>query len=429
LPTDDLAGRFEDPAFTRAEREITRARETALELLEELVQIPSVNPPGERYLEVALLLGERLRDLAFEPRLVEVPAHELKRLGLPPQRPRPSVLATLGSDAPDAPTFHFHAHYDVVPADAPRMFRMRTDGDIAWGRGTADMKGGIVYLLLALSALRPLERHLEGRIILSLVPDEETGGDAGTGYLFRSGALPPNGLGMLMPEPTSGAVWNGNRGAISQLLTLRGSMAHVALQHQGRNAFEAMLELGGMLRGLKTEVESREFGEDRLGIEGPASILLLGGTFQGGTNFNVVPETACFSIDRRFHPMEPEGDVEKELEAIYRRTRRAGWTLDVQELQRGAASLTPADTPLSRVMASVVDSVTGERPRFTLCPGILETRFFLKHGTPGLAYGPGELEISHTVDERVDIQRVLDVARVYMRMAWAILAPPPSANH
>lgn len=418
-----LLRRCNHPDLQRAERQILGSLASAVELLEELVQIRSVNPPGEQYLECALLLAERLRDLGFEPRIVQVPAHELQRLGLPPDTPRPSVLAGLGPDGVETPTFHFHGHYDVVPADTDELFRLRIEGDRARGRGTADMKGGLVALLLAMSALRPYREKLRGRVLLSIVPDEETGGAAGTGHLFRSGALGGRGLGMLMPEPTGRVAWHGNRGAISHLLTLHGAMAHVSLQHQGHNAFEGLLELGGMLQQLKTEVEARRFDPEDLGLEGPPSVMLLGGICTGGTNFNVVPETASFSLDRRFHPREPEQEVERELEAVYRRFRRKGWDLTVQWLQRGSASLTPSRTPLAESLAAVVQSVTGKPLEFKLCPGILESRFFLEHDTPALAYGPGRLEVSHTNEEHVSLARVLEVARVYARMAWLMLGP------
>lgn len=412
---------FDSADFKKAEKEILGARKTCIELLEEFIQIPSVNPPGEFYLECALLLAERLRDLGFEPRLVNVPKHELQRLGLPTDQPRPAVLTALGVEDESAPTLHFHGHYDVVPADSSALFRLRLKGDDAYGRGTADMKGGIVAMFLALHALRDHARRLRGRILLSLVPDEETGGAAGTAHLFRAGALAPNGIGMLTPEPTSGVIWNGNRGALSQLLTLHGEMAHVALQHTGRNAFEGMLKLGVMLHELKEKIEARSFDPEQTILDGPASVLLLGGICRGGTNFNVVPESVRFSVDRRFHPHESPKEVRRELEAIYRRVRAEGWTLKVQNLQEGDASLTPADTPLSRTMAEVVGSVTGEQPPLTLCPGILETRFFLKENTPGLAYGPGALEVSHTNDERVSIGKILECARIYARMACALL--------
>ncbi|MCK4412303.1 MAG: ArgE/DapE family deacylase [Candidatus Eisenbacteria sp.] len=420
------ANAFDDPAFARADERIETARETALELLEELVRIPSVNPPGDHYLECALLLAERLRELDFEPHTIEVPAHELERLGLPGDRPRPSVIAALEPDKPGEeplPTLHFHGHYDVVPAHAPSLFELSVQDDLAYGRGTADMKGGLVAMLLACSALRPLRNRLRGRVLLSLVPDEETGGDAGTAHLFRTGVLADGGLGMLMPEPTGTSVWNGNRGAFSLLLTVRGKSAHVAVQHQGRNAFEGLLELGGMLEELKQEIEARTFSTPTPGLEGPPSILLLGGVCRGGVNFNLVPSEAQFSIDRRFHPDESSATVVRELEGIFRRFRRRGWKLDVEWLQRGDASLTPAQSPFGRELATVIDSVTGRETPFSLCPGILETRYFLHHGIPAVAYGPGELEHSHQPDEHVSITRILEVARIYARMAWRMVGP------
>mgnify|MGYP006285052009 CR=1 FL=1 len=421
----NLDASFEDDEFCRAESRIRSSKRMLVELLEELVAIRSENPPGENYLECALLLSERLRDMGFQPRLIEVPPHELRRIGLPTNRPRPSVLTSFGDESPEAPTLHFHAHYDVVPADGDALFGLRVEGDDALGRGTADMKGGIVSLFLALSALKLLRPRLRGRVLLSLVPDEETGGAAGTEYLFRAGVLPRRSLGMLTPEPTSGRIWHGNRGAISQLLTVSGEMAHVAVQHQGRNAFEGMLELGQMLTDLKQTVESRRFDGPDLGIEGPPSVLLLGGVTRGGTNFNVVPEMVSFSVDRRFHPDENQQEVARELDRLYRRFRRSGWDLDVRSLQKGAASFTPSDTSLAASLGHMVRAVTGESPGFGLCPGILETRFFLENDTPALAYGPGELAVSHTQHERVNITRIMDVACIYARMAWALLGDHP----
>jgi len=420
-----LLARLDDDELRRAEKRIHSSRKMLLELLEELVQIRSENPPGENYLECALLLSERLRDLGFVPRLIDVPTHELERLGLPAKCPRPSVLASLGPEGPNVPTLHFHAHYDVVPAEGEKMFKLRVEGDSAWGRGTADMKGGIVSLFLALSSLKSLSHRLRGRILLSLVPDEETGGAAGTSYLFRAGALPTNSIGMLTPEPTGGVVWNGNRGALTLLLEVGGQMAHVAVQHQGKNAFEGMLELGQMLRELKTEVEGRQFESGDLGIDGPHSILLLGGIARGGTNFNVVPDAVRFSVDRRYHPDEIPKTVSKELDSVFRKFRRRGWHLDVDRLQEGNASLTPQGSSFADLLSGVVGSVAKKPPVFGLCPGILESRFFIEQGTPALAYGPGELEISHTDQERVSIRKILDVATIYTRMAWLMVGPSP----
>ena len=115
------------------------------------------------------------------------------------------------------------------------------------------MKGGVVTMLFVLRLLLEFGARWTGKVTFTLVPDEETGGQLGTGYLFDSGLIPPVSLGMLMPEPTSGVVWNASRGAISLRVTVRGLPAHVGLQHEGVNAFEQMLLVANALRELKAD--------------------------------------------------------------------------------------------------------------------------------------------------------------------------------
>ncbi len=114
---------------------------------------------------------------------------------------------------------------------------------------------------------------------------------------------------MLTAEPTSGVIWNANRGAVTLRITTRGKHAHVGLQHPGVNAFEQMLVAASALRELKAEVEQRE---TRFALEPPEarrSILMMGGRVEGGTGFNAVPAECSFTVDRRINPEE---DLETE---------------------------------------------------------------------------------------------------------------------
>src|SRR5947209_4678964 len=117
--------------------------------------------------------------------------------------------------------------------------------------------GGQVAILYGILALRECGAELGGRIALVLVPNEETGGEGGSAWLAAQGRLGRGGIGMLLAEPTSGVVWNANRGAISLRVRVLGKSAHVGLQHQGENAFERMLCVGAQLQQLKREVEQR----------------------------------------------------------------------------------------------------------------------------------------------------------------------------
>ena len=157
---------------------------------------------------------------------------------------------------------------------------------------------------------------LKGRIGLMLVPNEETGGMDGTAWLARQGLLGRDGIGMLLAEPTSGVVWNANRGAISVRVRVFGKPAHVGLQHQGENAFERMHDVVGRLQQLKREVEQRTSRFNIGSEQARNSILMLGGASGGGTNFNVVPGECWFTIDRRINPEEDLGTEKTRLLGI-----------------------------------------------------------------------------------------------------------------
>src|SRR5256884_8148053 len=162
----------------------------------------------------------------------------------------------------------------------------------------------LVSMLYAIVGLKECGVEIEGKINLVLVPDEETGGARGSARLAEQGIPGGNGVGMLLAEPTSGVVWNANRGAISLHVRVFGKSAHVGLQHQGENAFERMHHVVERLQELKREVEQRTTTVNVGTGQSRNSILMLGGQSGGGTNFNVVPETCWFTIDRRVHPGE-----------------------------------------------------------------------------------------------------------------------------
>ena len=100
---------------------------------------------------------------------------------------------------------------------------------------------------------------------------------------------------MLTAEPTSGVVWNANRGAISLRVHVTGKSAHVGLSCQGVNAFERMLVIALELDKLRREIEQRETGFQISPRAARRSILMMGGECRGGSNFNLVPEKCSFT--------------------------------------------------------------------------------------------------------------------------------------
>jgi succinyl-diaminopimelate desuccinylase len=110
----------------------------------------------------------------------------------------------------------------VVPAQRRDQFRPeRHDGKII-GRGTADMKGGLVSMIYGAAAARELGLLGHGRIVLHFVCDEETGSAVGSGHLREAGLIDSGALAMLTAEPTGGAVWHASRGAITMRVAVQG---------------------------------------------------------------------------------------------------------------------------------------------------------------------------------------------------------------
>jgi succinyl-diaminopimelate desuccinylase len=381
-------------------------------LLAELVAIPSENPPGTNYRACVDLLERHLGEAGLACERLATGGHKPK-LDAPE-----CLLATYGARER---LLYFHGHYDVVPAQSLEQFQPVRRNHFLFGRGSCDMKGGIVSMLFAIRALKKIGAQPDGKIRIVLVPNEETGGEGGTAWLAQNGFLKGEAVGMLLPEPTRGVVWNANRGAISLRVRVFGKPAHVALQHHGENAFERAHRVVEKLQQLKREVELHRtrvnIGADQM----PNSILMLGGQSGGGTNFNVVPAECWFTIDRRINPEENLAAERAKLLDVLESCKNDGIPLEWDVLQEGSTAVCDVSNPVGEALADSIQAVTGKAARFEMCPGLLETRFYAAHAIPSYAYGPGLLSVAHGPNEYVDLRRVAETAAIYALTALEVL--------
>jgi succinyl-diaminopimelate desuccinylase len=392
-------------------------------LLTDLVAIPTENPPGKNYRDCVDFLEARLRNADLNCKRIKTAPPDKEATDRDVYSPE-ALLATHGSGER---TLYFHGHYDVVPAQSPAQFIPVRKEHFLFGRGSSDMKGGIVAMLYAILALKHFQVGLNGKIRLMLVPNEETGGVEGTASLARQSLLDSNAVGMLLAEPTSGVVWNANRGAISLRVRVFGKPAHVGLQHQGQNAFERMHIVVARLRQLKHEVEQRTTKFTIGSEQASNSILMLGGESGGGTNFNVVPAECWFTIDRRLNPEEDFITEKTRLLGVLESCKQDGIPLEWDVFQEGSSSACDEHGLLGEALSESVRVITGKSPSFEICPGLLETRFYAAQGIPALAYGPGLLSVSHGPNEYVDLRRIVATAAIYALTAIAMLNAPPGA--
>jgi succinyl-diaminopimelate desuccinylase len=381
---------------------------------EALVSIPTENPPGRAYRECAEAIVGKLRELGLSAEVCETQSAEAGTEKSPGYR----VTSFYGGGER---ALYFSGHYDVVPAVTPKQFMPTTRGRNLFGRGSSDMKGGLVAMIYAVKALLDLDANLDGRIGLVFVPDEETSGPRGSRALAAAGELGRGGIGMLTPEPTGGTIWNASRGALSLRVTVHGKAAHVGLESRGVNAFERMLDVAGALRELKRKIAARKTAFHITSDAARNSILMLGGQCAGGANFNLVPDICSFTVDRRINPEEDFEPEKAELLIVLEGCRRNGIELDVEILQEGRAAAIAEENEVAQALAQSVKEITGKTPAFEMCPGLLEIRYYAEKGIPAFAYGPGLLTVSHGPEEFIPLENIESCAAVYALTALRVL--------
>lgn len=384
-------------------------------LVTRLIAIESENPPGRDLSRAAAVLHEALTALGLRPEVIPVP--------VPPGSTLADPCLVRASAGAGERLVYFHGHFDVVPAQRRDQFAaIRQDGRLV-GRGAADMKGGLASMIYGAAAANELGLLGDGRIVLHLVCDEETGSVAGSGYLRQAGLIEPAALAMLTAEPSSSSIWHAARGAITLRVTVAGHEAHVGQADRGTNAFQQMVRIAQPLLDHADQMRTRHTALPMDPGDGRGSMIVVGGMSGSGANFNVVPGEAWFSVDSRFNPEE---DLAAELATMQRLIDEAAAavganvTVDVVQFQPSAS--TDAAHPAGAALARCVAAVRGTPARFEMCAGVLDVRWYAQQGIPAFGYGAGRLDVSHGPAEYIDEAEMRRCAAVYALFAAEILA-------
>lgn len=375
-------------------------RDELVGLTTEFVAFPTVNPPGSDLADCQRWICTQLDRHQIPHEVIDTSTSG---------GPHRVIVGTVGTDGP---VLYLHGHYDVVPVFSPEQFHAHERDGVLFGRGTCDMKGGLMAMLLA--AVIHRERGGGGQIKLVFVPDEETGGINGSERLEELGILDPTGsaVGAIVAEPSFPNIWYAARAAFTVEVTVTGRPAHVGLHYDGDNALRTAHTVLADLFAMADDVAEHRT-ELRIEPE-PArrSIMLIGGTSGGGTNFNIVPDEFRFTIDRRPNPDEHYPTVKAGLlERLDQLASRHPLTYRV--LQDVDPALTSPDASLLTTLQTAIEQVAGRHAPLTMCPGCLETRVYTRAGIDAAAYGPGPMAAMHAPDEHVPVTNLLEACAVY----------------
>jgi succinyl-diaminopimelate desuccinylase len=390
--------------------------------LQQLVGLSTVNPPGENYDAQTAWLRTEMEGVGLQTKRYAIPAALAKKC-LPAEQwdyPRFNVLGKWPVRGAKK-TLHFNAHYDVVPVSGKwkhgSAFSGAIDAGWIYGRGTADMKGSIASLLMALQALRATQTSPLLNIEVSFTADEETDSALGAGWLVAHAPIKPD-YAIVMEGGERNAVCCGHNGTLWMEVTVHGRAAHGSQPQHGINALEKMSALVLALEGYKKQLARRTWTTPEGKLQRPT--INVGGVFDcgEGAKINTVPALARFTIDRRVTAIEQHAAAEKELRAVL--TAAAAkipqCKISVRKISENFSCFSAPKHPLFGRMADIVGRVRGEKAVFSVSTGFNDMHFFSHHlKIPTLGYGPGG-EFYHAVDERAKVKELLATAKIYAEL-------------
>ena len=363
-------------------------------------------------------------ELGLDARLEE---HDLAALRAAPGYPGEeaartelvSATVTLPGRDPAAPRLCLNGHIDVVSAGTEQWAREPFSGDVAdgavHGRGSVDMKGGVVAALHAIAALRAAGAGLPGDVVLQAVPSEEDGGLGTFAALQRDAGF----AACLIPEPTELRLVCAHGGALTFTGTVRGRTAHAAMRLEGVSAIDRYIPIHAALHAYEQVVNARP--RHPLLVDHPLPYPLLVGQLQAGRWSSQVPEELRFEVRLGVPVGTPLAEARAELEqAVAAATDDAGPPV---EIVWSGGQFAPCEIAVDdRWVQLVRDAATAELAAPPPLVGVgyaTDMRLYRERGIPCLMFGPCGIRLAHAVDEHVAIGELESVARVIVRSAVA----------
>lgn len=398
--------------------------------LQDLIRIPTINPPGENYIAGAEFIGAKLKQLGYN-------THYIAAEGLAEHtaaHPRVNVLGRMEGSKPK-PTLHFNGHFDVVPVGAgwtvdPFGAFLR-DGKL-YGRGTSDQKAGIAASIFAIEAIRRAGFRLHGTIEQSGSVDEESGGFAGVAYLAKQGWIGKDKTDyVIITEPSDvDRVCLGHRGVYWFKVTTHGRIAHGSMPYFGVSAIDHMADfLHGVTHELKPVLATRKTAAP---VEPPGSRYasinvnaIFGGQPENGTQTPCVADRSGAIFDRRFLSEESFEQVRGEIHVLLEtlQSKNPDFKYNIEDLMIVHPVQTDENCELVTTISSSVETIFGRRPKLTASPGTYDQKHVVRIGNVEqcIAYGPGILNQAHLPDEYCLIEDVVNSAKVMALTAMQLL--------
>lgn len=384
------------------------------ELTRSLVKIPSLNPPGDEK-DLAEFIASWFDKRHFDFVLTGAVAN------------RPNVEIRFEGEGETAPnegkkTLLFNGHTDVVPAGSNWVhdpFGGEIENGRVYGRGSADMKGGLATMMISLEALRSKAKNkLRGSAIFDAVVGEEICCPYGTYHMVKRGLRADFAI---VGEPTDMAICSAHKGNITYEITTHGKAAHASVPHTGINAILKMQKIIGALEDYGEKIKE-EYSHPLLG---PPTVNL--GVINGGVKSNVVPDRCWVSGERRIVPPQSVESAKSEviqlLDDLARQDKELVYSVEfTQEI--GASEIKGGEDGVRAILGAYGKVMNSEKPP-TLAGFVASCDAYFLNSIaqiPTVIFGPGSIRNIHTHDEYVEVQELEACGKIYALTALSLLA-------
>ena len=393
-------------------------------LAQALVRVRSVVDPetGATEAACAQLIIDELRSSGLDPIVQEVAPG------------RPNVICDWSGTAFDPATHRtlmLEGHSDVVTEGDRARWTFEpfgadlvdaADGQRLYGRGSADMKGGVAAAIVALEALRRVAPDIAGRIRLGIVVDEEGMMLGIKDFIARGWADDVDGA--IVCEPEEHELCLVQKGAMRLHVRVGGVMAHGAMPYAGVNPITGLTRFLAAAHALQTDEHARLGVHEHLGLPWITPTIVRA-PVRGEAQLNVMPDEAYAALDVRTVPGQDHetlyGALAAAADDVVRDT--PGLSIDLEWFESRPWTQTPGDDPLVRALESVYPLVFQRPARYGGVPGATDGTFLrASAGVPIVTIGPGDRTIPHQVDEFVRTDDLVHAARLYAAAAVAYLA-------
>ena len=403
--------------------------ENAIELLGHLVAIPSMGGT-EAEAEIQHVLAEILHSDGFDVDLWPMDLDELTNQpdfpGMEVERREAfGLLATLPGHAPELGlSLLVDGHVDVVPPGDPSAWtsdpfslrRAERNGvDTLFGRGTCDMKGGLVASIMAARAVQTVGVKLAGDLLIAPVIGEEDGG-LGTYELMRRGI---EADACVIPEPTDLDIIPANGGALTFRLHVPGQAIHASRRTEGVSAISKFTSILPALEALESR---RNADVDPLMSRWPIAYPLSIGTVHAGDWASTVPDLLIaegrFGVALGENPFSARAELEAAIEDINandeflsRNPIKVEWWGG--QFQSGRSE---NDYLIDLTRRAHFAAAPARRHQHVYGAPYGSDLRFISPTMPVLQYGPGDASAAHAPDEFIEVESLLTSMRTFALM-------------